>query len=361
MLHTADDRRLTFINSICTQQLGLSFHVVKRGNIYEDVMALLSNDNVLAELPLRIKFAGEIAMDTGGVCRDMFSAFWEEAYKHFFDGSSLLTPVLHPHVDMSALPLVGAVLSHGYLICGFLPTRITFTSLACILLGPTTEVPSAIQVETFADSLCSFEACIVKEALASTSIAFSGELTTNLISILSRYGCRVCPTPQNIQSQLSCIAKYEFQVKPMAAFSAMSTGIPSREKPFWQSYSVKELYALYLALTATPAKVLAILEEPHEANSCQARVFIYLQQFVGNMNNHEVRRFLRFTTGSSVLSLSHISITFNNLSGLARRPIAHTCGCVLELPSMYASYLDFEQEFNAILADNEYSWQMHAV
>ena len=159
--------------------------MVKRGNICDDVMTLLSNDKVLAEFPLRIKFFGELANDSGGVCRGMFSAYWEEAYKHFFDGSSLLTPVLYPHVDMSVLPQVGAALSHGYLVCGFLPIRITFPALACILLGPTAEVPSAIQVEAFADSLSSFEASVVKEALASTSMAFSEEMKTNLISILS--------------------------------------------------------------------------------------------------------------------------------------------------------------------------------
>ena len=166
--------------------------------------------------------------------------------RRFFDGSSLLTPALHPHVDMSQLPQVGAVLSHGYLACGFLPTRITFPALARILLGPTAEVPSTIQVEALADSLSSFEASVVKEALCSASTAFSEEIKGKLISILSRFGCRVCPTPQNLQSQLASIAKYEFQVKPIAALCAINGGIPSREKPFWQLYSVKDLYLLFV-------------------------------------------------------------------------------------------------------------------
>ena len=72
------------------------------------------------------------------------------------------------------------------------------------------------------------------------------------------------------------------------------------------------------------------------------------------MRNEEVRRFLCFTTGSSVLIANRISVTFNNLSGLARKPIAHTCGYVIELPTTYMSFLDFEQEFTAILAEDEY-------
>lgn len=326
-------------------------------------MALLSKDNVLAEFPLRIKFAGELAVDGGGVCRDMFSAYWEEAYKHFFEGNSLLTPALHAHVAMTALPGVGTVLSHGYLVSGFLPTRVAFPVLAAILLGPTVEVPSAILVETFADSLSSVEASIMKEALSSIagSVAFSKDMKAKLIDILSRYGGRVCPTPQTLRSQLLSIAKYEFQVKPMAAFCAIASGVPSNERPFWQSHSLGELYSLYLALSATPEKELSLLEEPFTTNECEARVFGYLQQFIGSMRKEEVRQFLRFTTGSSAVIATHISVSFNNLSGLARRPIAHTCGCVLELPTAYVSYLDFEQEFNAILADSEYSWQMLAV
>ena len=54
------------------------------------------------------------------------------------------------------------------------------------------------------------------------------------------------------------ITKFEFQVKLMAAYSSISNGIPSDEKSFWQSYSVQELYLLYLSLSATHGKVLAI-------------------------------------------------------------------------------------------------------
>ena len=49
-----------------------------------DVKSLLLNEYILDEFPLRI-VSGEIAYDTDGVCRDMFSAFWDEAYKKFFD------------------------------------------------------------------------------------------------------------------------------------------------------------------------------------------------------------------------------------------------------------------------------------
>ena len=71
----------------------------------------------MCEYPLRISFVGEQAIDTGGVLRDMLSAFWEEAYLKHFDGAGLLTPIVHAQIDLSPLPILGSVLSHGYVPC----------------------------------------------------------------------------------------------------------------------------------------------------------------------------------------------------------------------------------------------------
>ena len=48
------------------------------------------------------------------------------------------------------------------------------------------------------------------------------------------------------------------------------------------------------------------------------------------MREEEVRRFLKFVTGSAVLLSKRITVTFNSLNGIQRRPIAHTCDCNLE-------------------------------
>ena len=83
--------------------------------------------------------------------------------------------------------------------------------------------------------------------------------------------------------------------------------------------------------------------------------------FTTIQRNDEVRRFLRFVTSTSVLLPDGISVCFNGSSGLMRRPIARTCSCLLELPSTYVSYLDFEHELHAVLSDSEYNWQMDVI
>jgi len=65
----------------------------------------------------------------------------------------------------------------------------------------------------------------------------------------------------------------------------------------------------------------------------------------------------RFTTGSSILIGQHITVSFNSLSGFAQQPTSNTCGCELHLPS---NYHDFAKEFDAVLADDDYTWDMDA-
>ena len=80
-------------------------------------------------------------MDTGGVSRDMFSAFWKEAYVLHFDGETLLVPAVHPNSDVSTFPVLGTIIAHGFMVC---PIRIAFPVLAMILCGTDVVVPDNI-------------------------------------------------------------------------------------------------------------------------------------------------------------------------------------------------------------------------
>ena len=103
--------------------------------------------------------------------------------------------------------------------------------------------------------------------------------------------------------------------------------------------------------------------DPGVSNPAQERVYGYLVSMVGNIQLPELKLFLRFVTGCSVCIGSKIKVTFNSLSGLGRRPIAHTCDCTLELPTSYVNYDDFNAEFKCILSstDEEFAWCIDAL
>ena len=169
------------------------------------------------------------------------------------------------------------------------------------------------------------------------------------------------PTPLNIKQLLIDGARYQFKIKPLGTLYSMYSGMPVEYKPFWSQFSTDKLFSLYQALNATPKAVLEMINEPECLSSAESRVYNYLRNFIGNMRQAELHRFLRFVTGSSVVIADHIDVTFNNLNGLARRPISHTCDCSLELSRSYATYMDFEEEFSTILASESSVWIMDSI
>lgn len=336
---------------------------IRRDHLYDDVIATYrENPEVLCEFPFRVSYEKELAVDTGGVCRDMYSAFWNEAYLKHFDGESLLVPAVHPNTNLAVLPILGTIISHGFMVSGFLPIRVAFPVLAAVLCGTDVKLPDVILVESFVDYLSSYESSILREAVhfaqqQQQQQAFSKQMVTELISILSRLGCTEIPNPANIKLLIANIAKHQLIAKPLGALFTLRSGVPSIYHAFWNLFSVEKLFSLYKSLNASPASVLKMIEEPSDMNFAQDRVFHYLLTFIGNAKQEQLRLFLRFVTGSSVRIAKPIVVTFNNLTDLARRPISHTCDCTLEVPIAYTTYPEFELEFSLVL-NHEMSWIM---
>ena len=58
----------------------------------------------------------------------------------------------------------------------------------------------------------------------------------------------------------------------------------------------------------------------------------FLHQYIRGLDEIGLWKMLRFVTGSDVICVKEIEVIFTSLEGLARGPIAHTCGPTLELP-----------------------------
>ena len=146
------------------------------------------------------KFKDEASIDAGGVQRDMLLGFWEVAYKKLFEDSSLLTPMVHPQIDLTLFPILGRILSHGYLVTGFLPTRIALPTLLSILLGPPVKIRNNIITEVLLDFVTDNNRKIIKEALAVNVESFPPNVMQDLIGILANFGCRSRPKPSTLTS-----------------------------------------------------------------------------------------------------------------------------------------------------------------
>ena len=236
---------------------------------------------------------------------------------------------------------------------GHLPVRIALPTLINMIMGPIKVTPQVL-LDGFLDYISSTERGIFKDARKCQSDKFPSAMQGGLLDTLSKFGCRQLPTPSNLMSIIERIAEYEFLA---AAISLVHTGIPIPHKPFWIKNNITSIYN---QLTVTAEKVHNLLSLPQASFLSEERVYSYLKTMVGN---DELRSLLRFVTGSSVCNSMYILVTFNTLSGLGRRPIAHTCDSTLELSTTYINYDDFYGDFQAILSkvNKEFSFRMDAL
>ena len=161
---------------------------VSRSNILQNVLAIFREKAIPFEYPMNIEFTDEMAVDTGGVTREMFSLFWEKCYETMFDGCSLLVPMVCPQTDGALMPILGKIISHGYLVCGHLPMRIALPCLVGILCGSSAPISDSIICDAFLDYISCTERAIFNDALSNvTRNSFLPCMQEKLLNTLSRY------------------------------------------------------------------------------------------------------------------------------------------------------------------------------
>lgn len=75
----------------------------------------------------------------------------------------------------------------------------------------------------------------------------------------------------------------------------------------------------------TTQKVIKLLKFPETMTMEEMEVSNHLRLFVRELDEENLKYFLRFSTGSD------LDVAFVVQSDFARRPVAHTCSCLLEL------------------------------
>lgn len=163
-------------------------------------------------------------------------------------------------------------------------------------------IPDNILLESLIDFVFKPDGTVLREAVGYQSgSTFPTNLRSKLIDILSKLECSEIPTPLNLKALLTNSAKCQFLVKPFGLLYAMQSEVLSVYYSFWEDYSIEEMFNFYQLLNATPSSVLNLIEEPELNNAGESRVYNCLLSFVRNMKQKELRLFLRFVTGSSVL------------------------------------------------------------
>ena len=98
------------------------------------------------------------------------------------------------------------------------------------------------------------------------------------------------------------------------------------------------------------AKKTARMPQSQPENEAKTQCLDYLKKFIRSLDAPALGTFLKFTMESDIQP-EHQEVSFTSMDGELRRPIACTCGPLLELPRTYRNYTELAEEFTNLLRE----------
>lgn len=164
---------------------------------------------------------------------------------------------------------------------------------------------------------------------------FEGTEKEELLEIMEPNFWRL-PTADNIEQILRELDHQKLVQEPAFVIEQWSLAlVPVRSDP-------KGIAAVHENLPLTPRMIMRSMTYPSTENAQEKQIVKYASSYLRESDTHHLSSFLRFSTESDLFTGKTITVTFSQIEGFQRRPVAHTCGCYLELPVSYDSYPDFE-------------------
>lgn len=284
-----------------------------------------------------------------GMIRDVLTEFWTEFYERCTSGCSVKVPITRHDFQEEEWKAVSRIILKGWLDFGYFPVGIAPTILEECIYG---KLYSNV-LDTFFQYLPSSDAVTLKTACEN----FYEIDHDDLVDVLSSHNGRIIPTENNVKAICIEIAKKELVHDPRFVVDMWKEVLT----PLSEKLPLSEFQGIYKSLIPTTKKILALLSFPDVVSGGQSDTILYLKKFIKEMELEILKSFVRFCTGSDLLvkDVDCIKVTFCHLEGLSRRPVAHTCGCVLELSDNYVNFPEFRAEFNAVLRSG--IWTMDIV
>lgn len=172
----------------------------------------------------------------------------------------------------------------------------------------------------------------------------------DLLEFLGNYKCYKLPNKENVQEILSELAHQELIQRPRYIAQCWSQPL-SALKHRKEFQTPQDITSLYEKKRPSTKKVIrSLLASP--VTDAERQSLDFLKKSIRSLDDKSLQSFLKFTTGCCTMMDQGLTISFLTVDGLGRRPVAHTCGPLLEVPSTYQSYPELAEEFTSILSDN---------
>ena len=333
---------------------------VHRLNIKKDMIDLFRDPLIMSQdieiIVIDARGVEEVGRGVG-LLRDVFSLFWKETYDSLFVGENERVPFVRHDYQREEWVAVGRILVKGYLTCQYLPVLLSQTFLAYLFWGESA-VTSDMLTQSFRNYISVDEKCLIDKCLAGDMKWDDEDEMSQLLEVLSNYmyDCRIIVNSENVIHVIEEIAHKELLQKPQYIADCWKDIVCILLPSFPDFAALSKRYELLIPSTS---KILSCLEA-NPGSDGERDSLKFLKRYIKGLDTpQKLSKFVRFISGSELMLFQAIQVNFTNISGLGRRPIAHTCNTVLELSSTYQSFPELREEFSAILASDY--WEMDIV
>ena len=290
-----------------------------------------------------------------GVARDVLTEFWCLFFQSLAVGAAAKVPVIRHDYQKDQWEAIARILLYGYSKEGIFPISLSAVFVASCILGDD-DISDDMLLQAFKLYVSEDEKDVIIDCLQNCENFVQN---TDLLDLLSSYNCYRNPSGENIESIISQLAHQELIQKPRYVSNCWNPILQSMNVEGTQFQNISNILLFYDEKKPTPKKVIKMLDASPQ-NDNEHVTFEHLTKFIKSLGSN-VGAFLQFTTGASVvLPEMKLKVTFTDLNGLARRPVAHTCGPLLEVPSTYQCYNELVEEFSSILREKS-SWTFDIV
>ena len=332
--------------------------IIHRATVLCDlVKAFDSKDALQFQYNIRvIGNDGELEKGEGiGVLKEVLSIFWQHFFTSLALGAQEKVPCIRHDFQKRGWEAIARILVYGYISTKFFPPTLSVAFTASCLFGEE-QVGNDFLVKSFKLYVCEDEKEAIELCL-NAGLEFDGN-NVDVLEFLSSYKCFQMPTKDNIEHIISELAHQEIIQKPRYVANCWAPIVKALQR-FEPFQTIANLQNLFLEKKVT-SKKLAKLLSGSPVSEAERVSFDHLKRFVKNLKQDGLSAFLQFTTGSNCITCEEIKVTFTSLDGFSRRPIAHTCTPLLELPTTYKSFNELSEEFTSILRENS-SWEFNIV
>lgn len=316
---------------------------IHRVKIVDDLVDVFMDTEVM-NMELKMEFKNEMAVDSNGVSREVYTAFWEQFLEQC-EGEEERVPRLRPDFSEAQWQAVGRIWAKGLKDHGVIPVRLSKAFILACIHG-VDSVDSTVLMSSCFMFLSDGERIVVEKALQGSLEESEKE---DLLDLFSRMGSHCLPSEQVTQLTIETMAHKALLQEPKYIIDCFSHCLTDVQLNLPHTADV---LCLYESKKATNKKVAEMLETDCGTVTERAEHFQLLTEIRQECRPTQVGKLFAFL--HRVLCSSHrtVKVTFNAETGFSRRPVAHTCGAILDVPHTYSSYPEFRTEFDNVLSSN---------